>query len=130
MAPSFRSASFPRSVSLAVLATLFVFGCLAFVSAQDATPEANAMSDEVAISFEQTPDQVVFDFAIDNGSFERVNYNTSVRDGETIVKVVFESESQQKFVRLHLASAILPSDTSATTTEEGAKIILSKANPG
>ncbi|QDZ23411.1 hypothetical protein HOP50_10g59500 [Chloropicon primus] len=87
----------------------------------------------VGISFEQTADNVFFDFQVDTATYDRVYYNTSVRDGETLVKVVFHSEenpSDQKFVRLHLAQAILPADTSASTTEEGAKLTFSKATPG
>ena len=94
---------------------------------------ATGKSDRVGISFEQTPENVVFDFQVDNAAFSRVFYNTSVWDGETIVKVVFEGdgeETPQKFVRLHLPKAILPSDTSATSTDGGAQITLSKARPG
>ena len=107
--------------------SILLLALVGLVSAQ--APSENT---GVGITFEQTSNQVVFDFQVDNATFNRVYYNTSVRGGETIVKVVFESENEnnQKFVRLHLARAILPSSTSATTTEEGAKITFSKADPG
>ena len=125
------------AVRLALVAAVALSLCVLGASAQQqqeaaaaAAEQTKAPSDAVGITFEQTADEVVFDFEVDNLSFSRVHYNTTVRGGETIVKVVFESETDQKFVRLHLANAVLPSQTSATTTEDGAKLTFSKAEPG
>ena len=121
-----------RTVCVFGLAFLCVILGGGLAGAQDAeAPQVPPKT--VGISFEQSADNVFFDFQVDTETYNRVYYNTTVRDGETLVKVVFHNEadpSTQKFVRLHLAQAVLPSDTSASTTQDGAKLTFSKANPG
>jgi len=108
-------------------ALLAAVGMLAICSQQMAWAQTRP---DVGIKFEQTPDTVVFDFNIDEGQYSKVFYNTTVRNGESLVKLMFESETDQKFVRLHLANAIVPQNTAAQKTEKGAQITFSKAEPG
>lgn len=128
----------------AVHALALVVGVALLVGAASAQADAAVSADaadaprsaglDVGITFEQTSDKVVFDFDLNEETYSRVYYNTTVREGgvgETLVKVVFENDDgPSRFVRLHLAAAVLPDSTEAAQTDGGAKLTFAKAEPG
>ena len=112
-----------RRLSLDAMRTVCVFGLASCVILRW-LGRAPQVSKTAGISFEQSADNV-FDFQVDTETYNRVYYNTS-EDGETLVKVVFHNEADPstQSCRLHLAQAVLPSDTSASTTQDGANHLL------